>query len=70
MGTMGTFGIKISKNIFIADMASNFFDNPASTYGYHNFLPGALDALGEDDDLVILPPDVDSLTDEEEFDEN
>lgn len=51
-------------------MASNFFDNPASTYGYHNFLPGALDALEEDDDLVILPPDVDSLTDEEEFDEN
>lgn len=69
MGTMGTFDIKISNIFIIADMASNFFDNPASTYGY-NFLTGVLDALDKDDDLVILPPDVDSLTDEEEFDEN
>lgn len=37
------------------------------TYRYYNFLPDALEALEEDDDIVILPPDMDQLTDEEEF---
>ncbi|KAF2890518.1 hypothetical protein ILUMI_15655 [Ignelater luminosus] len=43
---------------------------PVKAYGYHNFLPDALEALEDDDDLVILSPNVDQLTDEEEFNDN
>ncbi|GLV46157.1 hypothetical protein CBL_02873 [Carabus blaptoides fortunei] len=48
----------------------NFIDDPVSTYGYYNFFPGALAAIEEDDDLVIIPPNVDTLTDTEEMNEN
>ncbi|KAF5293821.1 hypothetical protein FQA39_LY03306 [Lamprigera yunnana] len=41
-----------------------------SMYGYYNFLLGALDDLEDDDNIIIIPPEVDHLTDVEEFNDN
>lgn len=67
---MGKCGIKIQNFSIVAELTSNFVDDPLLTYGQHSFIPGALDGLEKGDELVILPPDVDSVIDEEEFDEN
>ncbi|CAH0558579.1 unnamed protein product [Brassicogethes aeneus] len=45
--------------------SKNFVDDPIKSFGYYNFLPGALEEFENDNDLVILPPDVDNLTVEE-----
>ncbi|KAF2884627.1 hypothetical protein ILUMI_21548 [Ignelater luminosus] len=49
---------------------TNVVSDSVKTYGYRNILPDALEALEDDDDLVILSPDVDQLMDEEEFSDN
>ncbi|KAK9747478.1 hypothetical protein QE152_g5297 [Popillia japonica] len=64
----GMIPFQIIATTSFADMSERFFDDPVSTYGFHNFLPDALEYLRENDDIVIAPPDVDNLTDEEELD--
>lgn len=43
------------------------YNDPENTYEDFNFLPNVLKALDEDDDLVIISPEVDVYTDEENF---
>ncbi|KAF5273221.1 hypothetical protein FQA39_LY07552 [Lamprigera yunnana] len=72
MYTVGCNNIKTIIAIsIIINMDKIFFDDPVSMYGYYNFLPDVLDGLEDDDDvIIIISPEVDHLTNVEEFNDN